>query len=80
MPAGFGYLYDKELDERLNFYFQFTGRTHTHFLFNPFMLWARASSGELPCLMTSFVLTLKRNRNATLFQWKVHGVLFKSIR
>ena len=21
--------------------------------------------------------TLKRNRNATLFQWKIHGVLFK---
>ena len=23
--------------------------------------------------------TLKRNRNATLFQWKIHGVLFKVI-
>ena len=26
-----------------------------------------------------FEYTLKRNRNATLFQWKIHGVLFKVI-
>ena len=30
-----------------------------------------------PSLTRRNTCTLERNRNATLFQWKIHGVLFK---
>ena len=28
-------------------------------------------------ILVEQITTLKRNRNATLLQWKIHGVLFK---
>ena len=32
---------------------------------------------ERNAVILMILYTLKRNRNATLFQWKIHGVLFK---
>ena len=34
-------------------------------------------SVALPTALRGPAHTLERNRNATLFQWKIHGVVFK---